>query len=1524
MKNTGGALSFDATINDSDFKKTINSIINDMQRLSNSAQKGASVLDKSFSSGLNNAQNTSKRVSNSIVSDTDAINSSFNSLARTAAAAFAGLQLAQLPGQIVKVRGEFQQLEIALTTMLQSSERGGKLMQDIIQTAATTPFSMKSLATGAKQMIAFGSQAENVVGELRMLGDVAAGLSIPLGDLVYVYGTLRTQQRAYAIDMRQFALRGIPIYEEVAKVMNVTTAEVMDLVSAGKVGFAEVEKAFQNMTAAGSMFGGLMDAQSKSIPGLIERLKDSIAIMYNEIGKENQGVIESTIKLGATAVENYRLIGSILAGLVATYGAYRTAVIVTTAAQRGQLGATVLLQRATALLNTTMLANPYVAITTAVVALGAAIWALHDATTAQERAQESLNKINEQANENLSKMQSESARLVGIIRDENQTNYARQKAYDDLVSKYKNVVSSLSLYEIQAMSTADAQRFLNQMAQGFEGDQLQKAIDEARKRLENLQKTYDNMSGGKAQAKVLDQINEQEKVLEGLEKKQREYNKASDYAALSLSERLDLHKKEVANLEATKRKLIEAQKEASKAEAKNLERSIQRINGLLDGAKGKIDAINKALNPDSANTKGGDLSFWEGEVSRLTAERGKIEVGDIGSAKWRELTQQIKNAQKQVEKYSLAEERVSKRDQPRPFGSIAYWNQVARKAQEAAEKINPDKDPDKFSALDERRKIAELNAEYAKANLMPYGSLEYWEAIQRISQNILKSTPASDTEGISAQKDIIANAQKNIEEIRKSQAVRSFDEELQYKRQQYELYEKWATHISKEQADSQFSNLIANGQSFSEYLRGEISKVEEKVKLGETIDLEQFDKLKEALRVAEFAKTPLEEFNLTLEKIRDTAPSLTDELISVREELEKLTGTDALSLEKRSILEDRESQIIIERQKLLSQFLTDTLKSEERLTAIQKHYNDLRTGLDERHLDKKSKAYQDALKHINDAEKEELDSLANEIVKTSKAYQELQRAISRLNSADTKERINLERQALKGLVVGSKEYLDQLERIRLAEKEHKEESYKAWVAISGMIEGLGAELSEYDGALGKIGQTLSGLANIAGGVSNTIGNMDSYLSKDGGLNARGYIAAAQSIISMINGLIAANKRRREQEKKFAEERIGFENEYRISLIRSYREGGNDNPFYQNYDEQIKRGVYAYKVAFDQYQDAIDKLEKGRAKERQKDVVDGKSFWKSVGSGATGGLIVGAAVGGGILSWATAVGGAIGGAIGAGIGFFMKKKKDVYGSLLERYPDLLVDTEEGWIDINEELARALIANNQVDDSTKQLLENALALQEELQAARQQIRDTIYDLTGDIGDRLKKSLVDAFRAGNDAAQAMRNTVGEIIADMAMSLVFSRIFGPMLDKFMKEAEESMLSEDGDGDLTDDMIRLADSLGEGANAAVAYLDAVSEALERAGFDNPFQKTNGSGGDKSLSGALRGMSEETAGVLAGQFNAIRIYQAQMATDMRISVSHLAVIAGNTSYNVNLLLLNDIRDEINGLRKDMKGRGLGL
>src|SRR5690606_9623338 len=139
-----------------------------------------------------------------------------------AAAAFLTLNQAQnFVQQLIKVRSEFQQLEIAFTTMLGSKERADQLTQELIEFASTTPFGMSDTANAAKQLLAYGSAAEDVTDELRMLGDVAAGTSQPIGDLVYLYGTLRTQGRAYTQDIRQFAGRGIPIYKELANVLGV-------------------------------------------------------------------------------------------------------------------------------------------------------------------------------------------------------------------------------------------------------------------------------------------------------------------------------------------------------------------------------------------------------------------------------------------------------------------------------------------------------------------------------------------------------------------------------------------------------------------------------------------------------------------------------------------------------------------------------------------------------------------------------------------------------------------------------------------------------------------------------------------------------------------------------------------------------------------------------------------------------------------------------------------------------------------------------------------------------------------------------------------------------------------------------------------------------------------------------------------------------------------------------------------------------------------------------------------------------
>ena len=205
---------------------------------------------------------------------------------------------------------------------------------------------------------------------MEMLGNVSAGLSVPLNDMIYLYGTLRAQGRAFTVDIRQFAGRGVPIYEELAKVLGVTRQELTGLISEGKVGFPEVEQAFRNMTSEGGMFYNLMREQSKTITGQISNLQDGISQMFNSIGEQSEGIITSAISGLSWMVEHYRELARVLGVIVAAYGSYRAAIIAVNAVQAitvsaKNISAFISLARgissakdAMALLNLTFKANP--------------------------------------------------------------------------------------------------------------------------------------------------------------------------------------------------------------------------------------------------------------------------------------------------------------------------------------------------------------------------------------------------------------------------------------------------------------------------------------------------------------------------------------------------------------------------------------------------------------------------------------------------------------------------------------------------------------------------------------------------------------------------------------------------------------------------------------------------------------------------------------------------------------------------------------------------------------------------------------------------------------------------------------------------------------------------------------------------------------------------------------------------------------------------------------------------------------
>lgn len=243
------------------------------------------------------------------------------------AGAFAVGQLKDFALKVATVRGEFQQLEIAFSTMLGNKKQADALMQQLIDTAATTPFGMNDIANSAKQLLAYGEEADKVNETLVRLGDIAAGLSIPINDLAYLYGTTMVQGRLYTQDLNQFLNRGIPLVDELAKQFGVTKSEVKQLVEQGKVGFPEVEKAIVSMTSEGSKFGGLMEAQSKSITGQISNLEDAVEQMINEVGKSSEGVIGGILGAASSIVDHWKQIGIVVAGTIATWGAYKAAVL---------------------------------------------------------------------------------------------------------------------------------------------------------------------------------------------------------------------------------------------------------------------------------------------------------------------------------------------------------------------------------------------------------------------------------------------------------------------------------------------------------------------------------------------------------------------------------------------------------------------------------------------------------------------------------------------------------------------------------------------------------------------------------------------------------------------------------------------------------------------------------------------------------------------------------------------------------------------------------------------------------------------------------------------------------------------------------------------------------------------------------------------------------------------------------------------------------------------------------------------
>lgn len=292
-------------------------------------------------SGFRDIQNAVHQTAERVEKDGKSIDDVISNIQNSMNIAIGGWSIGKFVNQMMQVRGQFQQTEMAFKTMLQSEEKADALMKQLIRTAAVTPFGVEDVTEGAKQLLAFNVAAEDVNKTLIGLGDVAAGMGLNLKDLVMLYGTTIAKGKMDTMDLYQFLNRGIPIADEIAKVMglDVTNAikEVQKQIKAGKVTSDIFIQAMQSMTAEGSKFGGLMEAQSKTITGQISNIEDAIEQMFNDLGKSQEGVINTGLGVVSTLVENWETVGKVLMTVVAAYGAYKAAVITMIAISKARI-----------------------------------------------------------------------------------------------------------------------------------------------------------------------------------------------------------------------------------------------------------------------------------------------------------------------------------------------------------------------------------------------------------------------------------------------------------------------------------------------------------------------------------------------------------------------------------------------------------------------------------------------------------------------------------------------------------------------------------------------------------------------------------------------------------------------------------------------------------------------------------------------------------------------------------------------------------------------------------------------------------------------------------------------------------------------------------------------------------------------------------------------------------------------------------------------------------------------------------
>nr|DAX87532.1 MAG TPA: tail tape measure protein [Caudoviricetes sp.] len=1234
--------------------------------------------------------------------------------------------------QVVAVRSQFQQLEISFGTMLKSKEKANAIMSQMADLAAKTPFGLQEVSEGAKRLLAFQVPAEEVTETLRRMGDVAAGLGVPMGQLIHVYGQVKAQGKLMTNDLYQFMNAGIPIIAELSKVVGKSETEIKDMVSAGKIGFPEVQAVIKNMTNEGGLFFNLMAEQSKSLGGQISNLGDSFDQMLNDIGKASEGYISGAIQGVTFLVENYKTLGKVIAGLIVTYGAYRTAVLVNIALTKGwavaakedaiakgiQTVATNAATVATKALNAAMKANPYVLVATAVVGLGAAMWALRDKTTAADKAQQDYNNQKQQSIDWEQQHKQKIDELIDSATNQALADTDRQKALILLQKEYPNIFAK---YDIEKLKLADILKLKQEIAKhDSEEKKFQRTNDFLK--YQDFEKILNNAKAGKSGYNV----NELKKNSAFDKEMTRVFGNSWVHKMGEVSEYIKERQK-IAKNDVKGDVLASWSSNIKNLSESEIKKELEHRQKLIADLQKQKKAGNKWAS-HGVNFGGDWFAFNEEELqAQSKALQAQLDKLHEQTYSYTDLSKKYAAAVKQAEK-ELSDITKNK---------AGYKTEDDYKQAVATAKENLKKAKKVYDDFSVNKPKSSSKTSKAKSELPTFD----YEKDKRDKERLEKDRMFEEDEAkIKAMKDGTEkrNALLVFEYEKRSETIkRKGEDELQ-------------AFIETEKQKAEAEGKWKKGQDFN---TDTPAIQEEKARIAKNQEILNQDNLDEYTRQQEaMYKELLEKYQTYTDQRKAIEEKYNADISAMQAKL----GADAPQVKKAQDEKARELKKL------------DILYKKEG-TAIAKLFENMR-----------KKTVKEIRQTIVDAEKE-IDQLASILDMSDKdnvdyvqnLRQQLEQAKDTADRSDTVfGRLGKNIQAIFKFKPNTIEWKEALQGV-LSDAQ----------SITGEFGQLGQEFEKLGQSTGN--EALRRMGQTVQAVSNTL-NRTLSMAQTGGSVGGGWGAAIGAVVGLVvSGFETQARAQLEHEKKLREiatSKIAQQNEYNRLLYEERMLMKNNKSIFGT--EEIKTSLEYLKIYEEKWLDLQEELfgdANARSYHERQGLKNYNFYEEHKKRRFTPNEIKSS-----LDNIQVATGSHTKGAL------WWKKSVTDYSSITLAHSDLIKQNGE----FNRSLAESLIKTKEFGEGGKEALQKIIDLYDQAQEAQKKFDEYLQNTFGDLGKSITDSVYNSLQKGEDAFESFAKTVGNVIGKLGKQLVYeiyvAESFKNLQEKIRKAADNNSGSKD------------------------------------------------------------------------------------------------------------------------------------